>query len=153
MKTVWRLFCFNLLLLCAISSASQPNTKPSTPKGCSGLQRNNQDHGHTVALVGKVTDKKGNPVSKAEVSLLPDCDCKTCADFPKGCSCCPDQLTLYTDEGGYYRADVPPGKYSVAVDGKTKPVDARSTERATANFKVDMVIDTDQTLKGKKKKK
>ena len=101
-------------------------------------QRESQAQGHTVELSGKVTDMKGEPVSDARVALLPDCDCKTCSDYPKGCSCCPDQVILNTDEQGHYQAKVQPGRYSVVVGQKRKMVDMRSTEKVRQDFKVDM---------------
>jgi hypothetical protein len=154
MKTIPLLLWLGLLLpLCVISSTSQSNPNTSTSQACSTSHQQSQTQGHTVELSGKVRDMKGQPVRNAKVALLPDCDCKTCPDYPKGCSCCPDQLTLYTDESGSYRADVQPGKYSLAVGGKKKMVDVHLAKNATADFKVNTAEDTYGTNKDTKKVK
>jgi|GEM_PF-6672219 len=53
------------------------------------------------------------PLPSVRVLLQQRCRCESCPKTMRKCECCPNAVTLYTDKGGYFEVNIPPGIYEV----------------------------------------
>ncbi len=76
----------------------------------------------------------GKPMANYTMSLKKRCRCRECVS---GCSCCPDQITVSTDENGFFKAIVPSGAYSAIVHGEARG-QVTAPAGKTTQWKVDI---------------
>jgi len=94
-----------------------------------------------ITLSGTVTDTVGASVPGAELRVaVKHCKCSDC-DHPMRCDCCPDQLTVHTNQAGQYSVSVPHGVYHVDAKAGSREahldVDLSSGDTKTQDIRLE----------------
>jgi hypothetical protein len=99
------------------------------------------DQEKRITVSGSVTDPSGAFVPAAELKVsVKQCKCSDC-DHPIQCDCCPDQITVHTNQGGQYSFSVPHGTYRLDVKAGSREahieVDLNSGNTKTQDIRVE----------------